>query len=264
MSILEEQLEKNTLASAYILEGPNEEYNKDFALNFAGDILKSYGLSENPTQSSDVYMIDKGKDIIDIETIREVLKSIYISPLNSKVKIYIINNAHKMRTEGANAMLKSLEELREYVKIIFTTTNADLILPTIRSRCQLVRIGSSPGELDIDRLALYRLVADTYQGKIETFYKNKDFLDGFREDREILLDGILELFKKILEKNYRQARLDSDNLYIVEKFDGIGIDSLERIILCLEEIKSYNKVNINYDLAIEKIFFTIFREGNRR
>ncbi|MFW6348387.1 MAG: ATP-binding protein [Cyclonatronaceae bacterium] len=54
-------------------------------------------------------------------------------------KVIIISEIERMRKEAANAFLKMLEEPPEGVMFILTTDNANMLLPTIISRCQLVR-----------------------------------------------------------------------------------------------------------------------------
>ncbi|MDO5048167.1 MAG: DNA polymerase III subunit delta [Anaerococcus sp.] len=260
MSILDNQLAKNSLSNAYIFEGKNDQYTKDFALDFARKVFENYGIDDELSTNPDLYVIDK--DVIDIGTIRDMLKNIYLRPNNGKIKIYIIHRANNMRLEGANAMLKSLEDLKDYVMIIFTSKNADQLLPTIRSRCQIISLNYEDESLDIDKESLYRILVDTYRGNIDSFYKNRDFLNSFKEDRNQLIDASLDLFRKLIEKEYgNRANLDANSLYLLDKFGEVSLDSMEKIILMLEDVKRANKVNINFDLAIEHIFFTLFREG---
>src|SRR5690606_7672251 len=60
----------------------------------------------------------------------------------SNRKIYIIDNCHNMRLESQNALLKTLEEPPEYVTIILITSEKDKIIPTILSRCQIIKFYS--------------------------------------------------------------------------------------------------------------------------
>ncbi|MDU0894517.1 MAG: DNA polymerase III subunit delta, partial [Anaerococcus sp.] len=102
---LNRQINQNTLSHAYIFESANEEYNLDYALNFAKKIFENKGVFVDNDLNPDLYIIDKGKDIIDIQSIRTLLKDTALKPSNNIIKIYIIHNSHNMRTEGFNAML---------------------------------------------------------------------------------------------------------------------------------------------------------------
>lgn len=78
---------------------------------------------------------------ISVDDIREQINGdVMIKPYGDGRKIYIINDAEKMNAQAQNALLKTLEEPPEYVTIILLTTNAELLLPTIKSRCILLNM----------------------------------------------------------------------------------------------------------------------------
>ncbi len=62
-----------------------------------------------------------------------------MAPQASERRIAIINDAHRMNAEGANALLKTLEEPPAQALILLISDSPDSLLPTIRSRCQVVR-----------------------------------------------------------------------------------------------------------------------------
>lgn len=64
----------------------------------------------------------------------ETCASARSSPVASRYKIYIIDEAHMVTKEGFNALLKVVEEPPPHVKFIFATTEPDKVLGTIRSR----------------------------------------------------------------------------------------------------------------------------------
>lgn len=76
------------------------------------------------------------RGIDDVRTLRDAVK---LSPVNSKKKIYIIDEAHMLTTEASNALLKTLEEPPEHVVFILATTNPEKLIDTIRSRTTLVQ-----------------------------------------------------------------------------------------------------------------------------
>lgn len=260
MSYKNSEIDVKNLSNAYIFEGKNEEANKAFALDFAREVFSYYGIDDE--NNPDLYLIDKEGGVIDIETIRQVLKDIYLRPYNGKIKIYIIHNAQDLRQEGSNAMLKSLEELRDYVKIIFTCTNRYNLLATIRSRCQIIPIQGDEGDLDIDMDKLYSIMADIYNGKIDSFYKNKDFFNKYKDDRQTIYKSMLKVYQALISYNYNREELDYNTKYMLKKFPQISIDEIENAIFLIEDIQNAARTNINYDLSIEKIIFNIFREGN--
>ncbi|QSB07088.1 DNA polymerase III subunit gamma and tau [Natronoglycomyces albus] len=69
-----------------------------------------------------------------VDDARELRERAVFAPVESRFKIYIIDEAHMVSSAGFNALLKLVEEPPEYVKFIFATTEPEKVLPTIRSR----------------------------------------------------------------------------------------------------------------------------------
>ena len=69
---------------------------------------------------------------------RELLDDVSLAPIRADAKVYIIDRAEQLRANSANALLKTLEEPPEGVMFILLGTSADVMLPTIVSRCQCV------------------------------------------------------------------------------------------------------------------------------
>jgi len=79
------------------------------------------------------------KASIRIARARAVIQRANTKPFDSPYHVFIFIDAHAMREEAQNALLKLVEEPPPHAIVIFTTTNPDGILYTIRSRCQRVR-----------------------------------------------------------------------------------------------------------------------------
>lgn len=90
----------------------------------------------------DVEIIAPQGRSLKIEQIRELGKTIGLKPFEGRAKVYVIQEAHFMTTEAANALLKNLEEPPGYVTFILTAPGADTLLPTIVSRCQEISFSS--------------------------------------------------------------------------------------------------------------------------
>lgn len=73
-----------------------------------------------------------------IDDIRDLRESVKLSPIASRKKIYIIDEAHMLTTEAANAFLKTLEEPPNHVVFILATTNPEKLIDTVRSRLFVV------------------------------------------------------------------------------------------------------------------------------
>lgn len=256
---LDLQINQNTLSHAYIFESPNEKYNLEFANDFSKKVFENKGIYIENKLNPDLYIIDNENEIIDIESVRTLLKDTVLKPSNKIIKIYIIHNAHNMRTEGFNAMLKTIEELKDYNMVIFTTKNKDLLLPTIRSRCQIIRLDTNEITSDIDIEKLSEIISEVYKGNISSFYANKAFFDSYKNDKLVIFDGFIEVFNKVIKTKYTDDEA-SVNLNI-KKLTDMDLGQIEEVINLIYTIKTGLKNNINYDLSIEEVIFSIFRGG---
>jgi len=71
-----------------------------------------------------------------IDEIRELRDGIKFAPTKSKYKIFILDEAHQLSKDAANALLKTLEEPPSHVIFVLATTEIHKMIPTIISRCQ--------------------------------------------------------------------------------------------------------------------------------
>lgn len=69
-----------------------------------------------------------------VDDARDLREKAFFAPVRSRYKIYIIDEAHMVTTQGFNALLKLVEEPPPHLRFVFATTEPDKVLPTIRSR----------------------------------------------------------------------------------------------------------------------------------
>lgn len=145
---LREALKNNSVAHAYIFEGPDGIGRRETALTFSSMLLCSvdhsacgdckscqlFAEDSNP-DFQEIYSKDKS---ISVDDIRNILKGLVIRPLYSSYKVILINNADSMTVQAQNALLKSLEEPPPYVIFILTVQSGAAITPTVKSRCQRI------------------------------------------------------------------------------------------------------------------------------
>ncbi|HSN06070.1 MAG TPA: DNA polymerase III subunit gamma and tau, partial [Candidatus Angelobacter sp.] len=98
-----------------------------------GHCTSCVDLAPNGPGSIDVVEMDAAshRGIDDARELRE--KAMY-APAASRYKVYIIDEAHQLTVDAANALLKLIEEPPAHLMFVFATTEPDKILPTIRSR----------------------------------------------------------------------------------------------------------------------------------
>jgi len=81
--------------------------------------------------------------LIKLGQVRSVIREIYRIPAQARRAVYIFTSASFMK-EAANSLLKILEEPPEHASIILLAENLGDLLPTIRSRAAIVRLGALP------------------------------------------------------------------------------------------------------------------------
>lgn len=120
----------------------------------------------------DIHLVEPlpGKRDISIAQLRDLQRDLAMRPYEAPRSACIIEPADRMNVSSANSFLKTLEEPPGHALIILITENADMLLPTIRSRCQLLRFAPlSPeqvrlllerGGMDADSASLLAPLAD--------------------------------------------------------------------------------------------------------
>ena len=82
---------------------------------------------------------------IRIDEVRSVIDWVYKTSARGRGKVVVIHPAEALNLQSANALLKTLEEPPAGTRILLSTSDAAWLLPTVRSRCQMVKL-PAPGE----------------------------------------------------------------------------------------------------------------------
>jgi DNA polymerase-3 subunit delta' len=90
----------------------------------------------------DVLVMVRDADRRDIRTeqVRELTRWLVLRPLMARRKVALVDGAETLNEHGQNALLKTLEEPPGAAVLVLTATRASQLLPTVRSRCQHVRL----------------------------------------------------------------------------------------------------------------------------
>lgn len=160
---------RGRLAHAYLFTGPPGVGKRLFALELAKALL-----CESPPavrfdscdRCPSCRLVDAGthpdlvqvsrpdeKHDLPIDTMRQLGKDLSLKPARGGKKIAIVDDADDLNQESANSFLKTLEEPAPHSLLILIGTNADLQLPTIRSRCQEIPFAPLPEATVRDLLA---------------------------------------------------------------------------------------------------------------
>ena len=149
---LQNAFEADRIAQAFILTGIRGT-GKTTTARIIAKGLNCIGLDQNggPTiepcgKCSNCTAIVKGNhvDVMEmdaasrtgVDDIREIIESIYYKASSGRFKVYIIDEVHMLSNSAFNALLKTLEEPPEHVKVIFATTEIRKVPVTVLSRCQ--------------------------------------------------------------------------------------------------------------------------------
>jgi DNA polymerase III subunit delta' len=257
LNILKNHL-KNKLSHCYLFYGNYGIGKSLIAKEFAKQILKTYELS-NCLEFKYITKLENKKDIL-VEQIREeILKDIYVKPLNGDKKVYIIDNAESLNESSSNALLKTLEEPPEYVVIIIITSNISEILPTILSRANKIYfsdIEKSEVAFFIKKeygIDLKKEILDFTEGSISII---KDIIQDNRLDSFNFVDKI---YNDIREKNVVKSLIDKENIdfkekYVIEYLQYLFYTNKQySCVEIVEDMKKRFNLNGNYDIITDNM-----------
>lgn len=282
---LEYIVKNDNISHSYIFSGISGIGKFMFAKEFAKAILcldnekkpcnncracKSFENNNNP----DIIIIDEQDESIKTEQIKELVKNVLEKPIQGEKKIYIINNSENMTREAQNSLLKTLEEPPEYVIVILITSNENLLLNTIKSRCIKFQFQNLSDEEIKQYFRMANQVIDDsiikiFGGSIEKALKLKDNLDTYKNIKNIFknienLSGlqILNLKETIFkDKDEIFSILDYINTIFFDKIlENIKTaNKYQKCIEIIEESKLRLKRNSNYDMTIDNLLLTLER-----
>jgi DNA polymerase-3 subunit delta' len=88
----------------------------------------------------DVRMLEpEGAATYMVDQVRDIVHEVNLSPVEGPYKVYVLDRAEAFNPAAANALLKTLEEPPDDVVLVLLATTYDSVLPTVASRCQVVR-----------------------------------------------------------------------------------------------------------------------------
>ncbi len=145
---LVEILRRGRLPGASLFTGPEGVGKKTLALSLSALANCKEGsedelcgtcsscVKEAAGHHPDIRLFQPHKNLIKIDTMRELNREVRFRPFEGRLRCFIIDQAETLTEEAANCILKTLEEPPDTSRIILITSFPHRLLPTIRSRCQ--------------------------------------------------------------------------------------------------------------------------------
>lgn len=101
------------------------------------------------TDHPDVGLVVAPKRVLRVEQMRQIEREANFRPFEGKARVFLIDEADKLNDASANALLKVLEEPPRTSHLILITARPAMLLPTILSRCQMIRFSPlTPDEIE--------------------------------------------------------------------------------------------------------------------
>jgi DNA polymerase III subunit gamma/tau len=146
-TILQNQVKSGEIGHAYLFCGPKGTGKTSMARILARAVNCSNIKDGEPCGECELCQaFDKNQmfDLIEIDAasnrsidnVRELISKVSLAPSLGKYKVYVVDEAHQLTKDAANALLKTLEEPPSHVIFVLATTEAEKLISTIVSRCQ--------------------------------------------------------------------------------------------------------------------------------
>ena len=170
VEMLAQGLANDRLGHAYLITGPDQVGKTTLARTFAQALNCAAPEAERPCghcrpckliaadRHPDVKVVlpetsGRGKLTLKIEAIRQLQQDLNLSAYEARYKVAILKRFDAATIGAANAFLKTLEEPPGKVVLLLTATDADMLLPTIASRCRTLNLRPLPPDLIEQSLA---------------------------------------------------------------------------------------------------------------
>lgn len=218
---------------------------------------------------------EKSAGPIKIEQIRDLQNYSYLTPQRAKHRLIIIESADRMNIAAANALLKILEEPASHTLFLLLAQQLSTVLPTIISRCQMLRFTATANLFDGNLLALSEQYPPESEqavilGQAEVILEGLIAVIEQREHPSVIaaqwIQFELNVFLWFFYLVYAQVYMMS-----IKKIrpEGPAKAQLEKLVTLLKPLNIFTKLdkinalqrklshnmNVNHTLALEDLLF---------
>lgn len=299
LNLINSYLEGSAFSGGFIFSGP-EGIGKRLVAQIVAQKLnctaadKPCGLCEScrkieKSAHPDLHIIQNGEAQIKIDDIRAILREANFRPYEGEMKIFIIDNAHKLNLEAANSLLKILEEPPKDVLIILITHKPQNIIRTVLSRCKKIKFSPLARsrleavlvkDYSLDKLTAHFLsfyaegrlgLALKLKDTLQLTQKNKlfesfvlsskplerNFMDQSKEQLRTFLNILASWFRDIY---LLKAGLPDDEIIHLDRKDDLlklipkfSFKQLDDIMTAISDSALYLEANINNKLLLHNL-----------
>jgi DNA polymerase-3 subunit delta' len=219
----------------------------------------------------------KARSVIKIEQIRALGPQVAFKPYMGRRRVIIIDEAETMMVEGANALLKTLEEPSGETLFVLVTAAVSALLPTILSRCQLLRFApltrqtirhflegrgvesgratviagyadgsiaralelTEEGAIEARRRLVERITEARSVGPIEVIKLASDLSREGQVNLKVLLDGLLVFYRDVALVSAGASRDRVVNSDLLTEIEAMASDlTTEDVLSHIEQVAS--------------------------
>lgn len=299
-NIMMNAINNNKLSHAYLFDSNGNSDVMNIVLSFVKIIICMDKKSDEEILNIcdridngnyiDVKIIEPDGLWIKKEQLLDLQSEFSKSAIEGSKKIYIIKSADKMNIQTANSILKFLEEPVDDIIAILIVDNINLVIPTIISRCQIIKLNKKKYEesslLNFSNLCnntKYRCLSDDEKRQfiddvinfimmiensgLDTLIYTKNIWHNKFKDRndniiaiELIINFYYDVMKFIsnLRINFFKDKIE----YIENVSKKNSLISVAKKIEILDEIKNNFKRNLNINLLVDKLIIDMCGDKN--
>lgn len=272
--LLQQHIARGEVRHAYLFTGQQGVGRRSLALQFAralnctnpptsggscGECRACEGIAQSSHPDLTIIQRLEDKTRILIDQIRNLQHTLILAPYESRYRIALLVNFHEATDEAQNALLKTLEEAPEKVILLLTAESPESLLPTIVSRCELMRLRPMPLEeleevlkkerkVGNEEARLYSHLAQGCPGQAINILENPALLT----QRRSWLDDALRLLSASRHERFRFAERESKNRNDLKQILQTWM-SLWRDLMIVSEGAPLPLINLDYQSQLERL-----------
>ncbi len=257
---------QNKISHAFLLYNSNYDSLKESLFSVISKYIFKDEVNE---ESCDVLIVRPENSKIIKDQILDIQSKFKTKSQFHIAKTYIIDEAQMMNDYAANSLLKFLEEPEDDIYAFLITSNINSVLPTIKSRCQLIKIDDNV-DFDIKMfdnelvLKSIDLVNKIENYKVDSIAYLPDIFSKKEEKAKVM--SIIKIIKyfyyDVLNYKFQNTiQYFDEYLSTVEKIAlNINEKDLTRKLIVLNKSENVLKYNVNVNLFIDKLIIDMVGE----